>query len=251
MKFPMKALILCGGFGTRLKPYTDTLPKPLLPIHHKPILHYLLHRLSQQGIHDVMINLHYRADQIEAYCGNGNKWGLRIHYLKEETLLGTAGTVSAAREWLTDGDRSPCLVIYGDLLIAQDFRLLYDFHRMKQADATVLVYPGRDNSIVKVANDGRIEFFLERPAPEDAQAIYDRHDPASLWINGGVQILSPQLISLFPDRVPLDLPRDIYAPLAAERRFYAMPLVGYRRNIDSLEAFEKAQKEVVTHGLDV
>ncbi|QQR81164.1 MAG: nucleotidyltransferase family protein [Deltaproteobacteria bacterium] len=244
----MRTLILCGGFGTRLQPYTDTLPKPLLPIQGKPILHYMLQHLARQGFEEVMINLHYRADQIESYCGNGKKWGLKIDYLQEDTLLGTAGTVASAREWLTYHDQLPCLVIYGDLLINQDFRSMLQFHKQKKAEATILVYPGKDNSIVKVNEENRIEFFLERPSPEIAQKIYDTQD--SLFINGGIQILSPELIGKFPDKVPLDLPRDIYAPLATKHLFYAFPLSGYRRNIDSIEAFEMAQKEIVTYGLD-
>lgn len=244
----MRALILCGGLGTRLEPYTHTCPKPLLPVAGKPILHYMLKHLARQGIQEVMINLHYRADQIRSSCGNGSQFGLKISYHKEESLLGTAGTVLTCRHWLTQNGNAPCLVIYGDLLTSQDFAPMLELHLRKKSLLTLWVYPGQDNSIVKVDEEGRIVFFLERPDPETAQKIYHEHH--SLYINGGIQIISPELISLFPDKLPLDLPRDIYAPLAGSYPFYAFPLNAYRRNIDSLEALEKAQEEVIIHGLD-
>ena len=243
----LRALILCGGLGTRLQPYTDTSPKPLLKVAGKPILHYMLQHLSNQGIKEVMINLHYRGEQIQSSCGDGSAFGVSIRYTQEETLLGTAGTVLANRDWLTKNGHTPCLVIYGDLLTNQNFNTMLKFHEKKKALLTLWVYPGQDNSIVKVDEEGRIAFFLERPDSETAQKIYREHD--HLYINGGIQILSPELISQFPDKAPLDLPRDIYSHLAGTQHLYAFPLDGYRRNIDSLEALEKAQEEVTTYGL--
>ncbi|MBF0492351.1 MAG: nucleotidyltransferase family protein [Deltaproteobacteria bacterium] len=237
----MKTLILCAGYGTRLKPLTDKKPKPLLEVQGVPILGHMLKHLSGLGIREVMINLHCKGEQIRDYCQKGEKWNLSVEYFEEAQLLGGAGTVKALQGWFTQKkSEEEFLVIYGDLLCNEDFLALQNFHREKKALATILVYEGRDNSIVKRNLDGKIEFFYERPEAHFAEKIYQQN-PGPLFVNGGIQILSTHFFSYIPDLLPCDLPRDIYAKIAGQEALFAYPLKKNRLNIDSYEALQVAQ----------
>lgn len=236
----MKTLILCAGYGTRLKPFTDNKPKTLLEVQGTPIIGHILKHLSTQGIREVMINLHYHGEQIRDYCKKGEQWNLSIEYFEEPILLGGAGTVLALQTWFTQNKLDKeFLVIYGDLLCNEDFLAMQKFHRERSALATLLVYEGKDNSIVKADASGKIEFFHERPDSLFAQKIYQKHP--KLYVNGGIQILSNAIFSYIPSSTPCDLPKDVYAKIAGQEKLYAYPLSKTRLNIDSYEALQMAQ----------
>ncbi len=239
-----KALVLSAGYGTRLHPFTTQTPKPLLKIAGKPILGYIFENLARAGISEVAVNLHYQADQIRDYCGDGSKWGVSIHYSEEAQLLGTAGTVLSLKNWFTkDSSSADFLVLYGDVITNQNIKTLLEFHQTHQAWATLLVHADVDNSIVVMDEKGEVECFAERPTSEERSNLHQKYSKP-FWVNSGVQVLSSKIFDLIPARIPADLPRDVYVPLAVSRHLYAMPLKGYRRNIDSTQALQEAEQEI-------
>jgi NDP-sugar pyrophosphorylase family protein len=239
----MKALVLCGGFGTRLGALTEDTPKPLLPLDEegRPLLAYTLAWLARHRVRDVAINLHFLGDRIEAAVGDGAALGVRVRYEREASLLGTAGTVRALASWFGDDD---ALVVYGDLLLDEDLGAMRACHAQRAADATLLLHRrAQSNSVVTMDADGRITAFLERPRDDDPSRASDGRET---WVNSGVAILGRAVRERIPaERVPCDLPRDVYAPLvAAGARLHGYPLRGYRCAIDSPERYEEARRAV-------
>ncbi len=230
----MKALILCAGRGTRLGTLTDRLPKPMLAVGGEPLLAHTLRTLVAYGFDHVAVNLHFQGEAIAAHFGDGARFGVSLHYSREERLLGTAGAVRRLAPFFADVE--DFLVLYGDLLIDQDLGALVRFHRAQGAAATLLLHqrPG-SNSLVRLEDDGRITGFVERPTEEQRrQARYP-------WVNSGAQILSHRLIARIPEGIAADLPCDVYVPALATERLCGLPLTGYRCAIDSPERLDEAR----------
>lgn len=229
----MKAIVLCAGLGTRLGNRVALVPKPLLPVGGRPLLHWTLAWLAREGVEHVRINTHYLANAVVDSIGNGNVFGVRASFVHEPALLGTAGTVRAAAEWVGADD---VLVVYGDLWCNQ--ALAPFVARRDSADAVLLVHQRREsNSVVVVDEDMCITGFLERPTAEARAGL------STNWVNSGVQLLSSAFVQALPGRVPCDLPRDVYAPGLAARwdwKLAAVPLTGDRVAIDSPERHDQA-----------
>jgi len=130
----MQAVILAGGKGTRLRPFTTTLPKPLVPVGERPIIEVVLRQLKRRGFTDVVVSVGHLAELIEAFCGDGRRWGLRVRYAREVRPLSTAGALKGVR-----GLAPHFLTINGDILTTLNFKGLYEAHRAAGADATVAV----------------------------------------------------------------------------------------------------------------
>jgi mannose-1-phosphate guanylyltransferase/phosphomannomutase len=157
---------------------------------------------------------------------------VNVTYAREETLLGTAGTVRSLSTSFADDD---ALVIYGDLLLDVHLAAMIAQHRERDASGTIMLHKrARSNSVVTLDHEGRVTSFRERPEPSDATSRVDS------WVNSGVAILSHRLRTLIPTTVPCDLPRDLYAPLASREPLFGFPLNGYRCAIDSPERYEQA-----------
>jgi NDP-sugar pyrophosphorylase family protein len=235
----VKALVLCGGFGTRLGALTEATPKPLLAIEGRPLLGYTLAWLARHGVLEVAINLHFLGDRIEAAVGDGAAFGVRVTYAREETLLGTAGTVRRLAAFFGGDD---ALVVYGDLLLDEDIGAMAAHHRARRASGTLMLHRrAASNSVVALDATTRITAFLERPHEGEGAELLARGDT---WVHSGVAILSERLRDRIPESVPCDLPRDVYAPLAAEEALYGWALRGYRCAIDSPSRYEEAQRAV-------
>jgi mannose-1-phosphate guanylyltransferase/phosphomannomutase len=235
----MKAMVLAAGFGTRLGDLTRDLPKPMLPIAGHPLLAYLLGHLRSQGFNEVAINLHFHPEAIRDHFGDGSRWGMRLTYSLEETLLGTAGGVRNIAAYFRS--ESEFLVQYGDVITDQDFAPLLKLHRERNALATLLVHErARSNSMVEIAADGRITGFLERPTDAERERI------RSSWVNSGVCLCSPEILDLIPDGRPSDFPRDVFRPLLTTGRLFAVPLSGYRCAIDSPERLASAREAIAS-----
>ncbi len=160
----MKAVILAGGKGTRLRPYTTVLPKPLMPIGDLPILEILVRQLKVAGCSEIILAVGYLAALIQAYFGDGSQWGVPIRYSHEKTPLGTAGPIS-----LVDGLGDSFLVMNGDILTSLDFQDLYTFHRKRGVAATVCLCDRSiklNLGIVKVMEGGRVSEYIEKPSLE-------------------------------------------------------------------------------------
>jgi NDP-sugar pyrophosphorylase family protein len=230
----VRALVLSAGLGTRLGDLTRELPKPLLPIGGEPLLGHTLRYLAAHGFDEVAINLHFRPDLVRDYVGDGGRFGVRVTWSHEPTLLGTAGAVKRLEPFFA-GERE-FLVIYGDLLIDHDLGAMVRRHRDAGAAATLLLHqrPG-SNSLVQMDGEGRITGFVERPTDEQRRA-----SPFP-WVNSGVQLLGRAVLDEIPAGAPCDLPRDVYVKLFARARIVGCELAGYRCAIDSPSRYAEAQ----------
>lgn len=235
-----KALVLCGGYGTRLGELTQAQPKPLLPVGPVPLVGHMLALLSHHGIDEVAINTHFMPENLEDALEDGARFGVTIHYSHEPKLLGTAGAVANLRDYFADADS--ILVVYGDLLTDQDLGDLLDWHEETGALATLLLHQRRrSNSLVHMEDDGEISCFLERPSPEQRERALADGFGGEGWVNSGLQVLSPELLEGIPRDIAVDLPRDVYAPRAGQGgRIFGRPLAGYRCAIDSPERYREA-----------
>jgi len=214
----MKAVVLCAGRGARLGALTATTPKPLLPVQGQPVIAYTMRWLAQAGITELFVNLHYRADMLEAYLGDGSQWGVSIHYLREPVLLGTAGSVRALAAELTE----TFLVVYGDNLIGCSLSRLLAAHRQWGGLGTMAVFEHPDvaqSGIAVLDEESRITQFIEKPSP---------NQQASRWINAGLLVWEPEILSHIPKRHPCDFSRDCIPQWLAA----GLPIYGYRMGAD-------------------
>lgn len=160
----MQAVILAGGKGTRLRPFTASLPKPLVPIGEHPIIEVVLRQLKHHGFREVIISVGHMAELIQAYCGDGRRWKLRIRYVREDKPLSTAGALKLIRGLAPD-----FLTINGDILTTLDFRALYDYHRKSGADATIGVCERRtlvDFGVIELDKKSVLTNYIEKPSYE-------------------------------------------------------------------------------------
>jgi len=217
----MKCLILCAGFGTRLKPLTDDTPKPLLKVNGKPIIQYTIDHLYKLGIKDIAINVHYKANRFVEYLKDTN-----IKIFHEDEALGTAGAVKNAKDFL---DSEEFLVIYGDVICYENFNAMKNFHKQRNALATILVHKNKSNSLIEIGENDKIVKFKERPCIK-----------VSGWTNSGIYIFNKEIFDYIPDGFS-DFPKDIFSKL---NRYYAFRLKSYRIAIDSYWRLKKAEREL-------
>lgn len=236
----MKALILAAGFGTRLGALTEATPKPMLPVCGQPMLSYTIRHLASFGFNQIALNLHFQPDMIRSYLGNGAQYGAQITYSFEPELLGTAGALVPLKSFF---ENEPYfLVIYGDIITNQRLDALVAFHCQNKATATLLIHKRKlSNSVIELDETGKIITFLERPP---GQAIREAYPEA--WVNSGVQVLSPAIFDYLPQKLPADLPKDVYAPHVKEMALYGFPLQGYRCAVDSQERYNQVCHDMET-----
>ncbi|MCP4130490.1 MAG: nucleotidyltransferase family protein [bacterium] len=230
------AMILCAGFGTRMKDYTKETPKVMLPIDGKPILEYTINHLAKLGINNIIINLHYFPDQITSYFSDGKKFGVNITYSYEEEPLGTAGAIKKVEKSLTGED--DFLLLYGDIVCNQDYYKLYEFHRTNPgAIATIILHErNKSNSIVEMDINNKITRFIERPD-------YEVTDKKQNWVNSGLYCLNRKILDIIPENRFYDFPRNIFTKIYSEGSLFGYPLNGYRCAIDSPERYSKVQND--------
>ncbi len=162
MPSKLQAVILAGGKGTRLKPYTTSFPKPLVPVGEMPIIEVILRQLKQNGFGDIVISTGHLAELITAYCGDGRRWGLKIRYVREERPLSTAGALKLVR-----GLAPEFLTINGDILTTMNYRKLFEHHRHSRALATIGVCERKtvvDFGVIGLDGRGRLASYTEKPS---------------------------------------------------------------------------------------
>ncbi|MCJ7668608.1 MAG: nucleotidyltransferase family protein [Anaerolineae bacterium] len=198
-------MILAAGEGTRLRPLTDHIPKPMLLVAGKPILEHTLELLARYGISEVVINLHHQPQTIVDHFGDGSRWGVHITYSFESELLGTAGAVKKVREQFD----SSFLTLYGDNLTTCDLTRLTVFHRAKGGIATIALHYRDDptaSGIATLDDRDRITRFVEKPKS---------HQVFSHWVSAGLLVLEPEVLDVIPEGGPSDLGRDLFPSLLA------------------------------------
>jgi NDP-sugar pyrophosphorylase family protein len=233
----MKAMILAGGLSTRLYPLTKRVPKPLVPVAGEPNAVHVIRYLHAFGVEDIAINVHYLGDQIEAKLGDGSAYGVRLHYLREPELLGSAGALKQM-----DGFFDETFVVVGcdDLT---DLRLdaLVAFHKKREALATIALAHADDVTqygVVVLDAEGRIREFQEKPA---------RGEERSKLVNTGVYVFEPAILERIPAGAFYDFGRDVFPALQRERaNFYGLALNGaYWCDIGTPAEYRRATRDVL------
>ena len=227
----MKAVVMAGGEGTRLRPLTSNQPKPMVPIVGKPCMEHILELLREHGFEDVVITVAFLPQAIRSYFGDGTSIGLNLQYSVEESPLGTAGSVRLASDALDE----TFLVISGDALCDIDLRQIVDFHKEKGAAVTIglkSVENPLEFGIVVTDEDGKVERFLEKPSW--GQVFSDT-------INTGIYVLEPEVLRHIPTDRPYDFSKELF-PLLLEmgRPMYGFVLDGYWQDIGNLDQYRQA-----------
>ncbi len=227
----MKAVVMAGGEGTRLRPLTSNQPKPMVPIVGKPCMEHILELLKRHGFEEVIVTVAFLPQAIRSFFGSGEALGMDIGYSVEESPLGTAGSVKLAAGRLDD----TFLVISGDALCDVDLTRLVEFHREKQASVTIglkSVENPLEFGIVVTDEDGRVERFLEKPSW--GQVFSDT-------INTGIYVLDAEVLKHVPTDRPYDFSKELF-PLLLEmgRPIYGFVLDGYWQDIGNLDQYRQA-----------
>jgi mannose-1-phosphate guanylyltransferase/phosphomannomutase len=232
----VKAVIMAGGEGTRLRPLTSNQPKPMMPLANRPMMEHVVHLLKRHGFEDVVVTVAYQANAIRTYFGNGSEFGVRMVYATEETPLGTAGSVRNAMDELDE----PFLVISGDVLTDIDLGAIVRFHEERGAMATIGLKSMENPlefGIVITRADGSIERFLEKPTW--GQVFSDT-------INTGIYVLSPEVFDWIQPDVSVDFSSEVFpALLEADKPIFGYVLDGYWEDVGTLEAYVKAHQDVL------
>jgi NDP-mannose synthase len=227
----MKAIILAGGKGTRLKPYTTVFPKPLIPIGERPILDIIIRQLAHYGFREIALSVGPLAELIRAYYHDAETRLPDIHltYVQEEKPLGTAGPIAKVPNLGPD----PFLVMNGDVLTTLNFAAMAAFHRDHPAILTLGVYPKKINidfGVIETDSAGRVTGYSEKP---------ERVFPISM----GVYICSPDILRYIPAGEYLDIPDLVRRLLDQGERVMSYPCRDYWLDIGNPEDYEKAQDE--------
>ncbi len=238
----MKAVIMAGGEGTRLRPLTSNQPKPMLPMANRPMMEHVVNLLRHHGMTDIVVTVAFMANTIRSYFGDGSELGVRMVYATEETPLGTAGSVLNAREELDER----FLVISGDVLTDIDLSAVVDFHEKKGALATLAlcsVENPLEFGIVITSDDGSIERFLEKPTW--GQVFSDT-------INTGIYVLEPEIFDYIPEGRAADFSGEVFPEvLAAGRPICGYVAEGYWEDVGTTEAYLKAHQDILDGKVEV
>lgn len=226
---PNSAVLMAGGLGLRLRPLTDTLPKPLIQLAGKPILEIMLEKLVSQGLGQFFVSINYKADMIENHFGDGRKWGVDIRYLREQKRMGTAGALSL----LPEKPQHPILVLNGDILTSVNIAHMLDYHANLKAALTVGVFVHEQQvpyGVIEM-NGNYISKIREKPVM--------RH-----FISAGIYILSPDVLDIVGSNDALDMPDLIASLIARGQRVAAFPIREYWIDIGHHDDLLRAQREV-------
>ncbi|WP_297989230.1 sugar phosphate nucleotidyltransferase [Anoxybacillus sp.] len=226
----MKAVIMAGGRGTRLRPLTCHVPKPLVPIMNKPVMQYSIEWLKRYGITNIAVTVQYLSDEIVRYFGDGRRFGVRLHYFEDDIPLGTAGSVKHAQSFLDD----TFVVISADTITTIDLQQALDFHFSKQAIATVLMHheaiPLSYGGIV-TDRHGKIVHFVEKPKWNEV---------CSDLVNTGIYICHPTIFDHMPEHPPYDFSQHIFPHLIQNGYpIYGWQADGYWSDIGVIEQYHQ------------
>ena len=233
----MKAVIMAGGQGTRLRPLTSNQPKPMIPIVNRPIMEHIIELLARHGFTEQIATVQFLSSVIRSYFGNGEDLGVQLTYATEETPLGTAGSVKNAEDELRD---DTFVVISGDALTDIDLTELVRFHKERGAVATIClksVPNPLEFGVVITREDGSIERFLEKP---------NWGEVFSDTINTGIYVLEPEVFDFIPDDTVFDFSEDLF-PLLLDKGLPMFGFVadGYWTDVGTIEAYMSAQRDVL------
>jgi UDPglucose 6-dehydrogenase len=232
----MKAMIMAAGIGSRLRPLTATIPKPMIPIVNKPVMEYCVKLLSNHGITDIIVNTHYLPESIQDHFLDGQAFGVNMQYSKEKKLLGTAGGVKNNKWFLNE----TFCIVSGDILTNINFSEMYRFHKEKNALVTLALRPVKDVTQYGVAvidGDNKITAFQEKP--NKAEAL-------SNLVNTGVYIFEPEIFNYIPDGF-YDFGKNLFPKLVKlEERIYGFEISDYWCDVGNIQVYKQANRDVLS-----
>ncbi len=232
----MKAVIMAGGEGTRLRPLTCNQPKPMVPVGNKPVMEHIVELLNKHNIRDVAVTLQYMPELIKEYFNDGSEFGIKMKYYVEDTPLGTAGSVKNAEDFLDD----TFLVISGDALTDADLSKALEFHYNRGAMATLVLKKvdiPLEYGVVVTDKDGRITRFVEKPSWGEV---------FSDTVNTGIYILSPEVLKYFKRGEMFDFSKDLFPILMREEKpMFGYVIQDYWCDIGDLKAYIQAHTDIM------
>lgn len=229
----MKAVIMAGGFGSRLKPLTNDLPKPMVPIINKPIIHYIVELLKSYGINDIAMTLGYKPERIMDYFGDGSEFCCNIEYFVEKIPLGTAGSVKNTQKFIGNEN---FVVISGDAFTNIDLNEMYELHVASNQLATIAVKEVGDPSgfgVVKYSKDCIIRGFIEKPVFSIEKTV-----------NTGIYIFKPEIFDYIPP-AKYDFGKELFPRLIGKMTAYKTN--AYWSDIGTLSSYYLTNAEVANH----
>lgn len=227
----MKAMILAGGMGTRLRPLTFSIPKPLLPVGEKPILQIILEQMKRGGVDEIVLATGYHAELIRAFCGDGSQFGLKIHYVHEHKPLGTAGPLALARHHFHGSE--PFLLMNGDVITGLDFGAFLRAGQDACCDLTVGYTQHEYRSpfgVLEISN-GQVHGITEKPVYTDS-------------ISAGIYCVRPAALELIPDDTFFTMPDLMLGLIGLGRKVGAYFIKDCWIGIETVEHFDEAMKEL-------
>jgi len=224
----MKAVVLAGGKGTRLAPYTNVLPKPLMPIGNLPILEVLLRQMKSAGFEEVILTVGHLAELLEAFFQDGRRFGLSIRYSFEETPLGTAGPLA-----MIGGLEDTFLVCNGDILTTLNLKDLVSFHREQKGIATIAMHHRKVNinyGVIQCNGSHEITGYMEKPSMD-------------YMVSMGLYIFEPKILKYIEPNRYFDFPDLVLKVLAAGEKVHGYPFDGYWQDLGNPEDYQQAQQD--------
>ena len=238
----MKAIIMAGGEGSRLRPLTCGRPKPMVPVLNKPIMSHIIALLQEHGFNDIGVTLQYMPEAIRDHFGNGAEHGVNLHYFVEDSPLGTAGSVKNAAAFLDE----TFMVISGDALTDLELSRAVEFHKEQGAIATLVltrVDCPLEYGVVITAEDGRVTQFLEKPGWGEV---------FSDTVNTGIYVLEPEALDYFAPGQKFDFSKDLFPLLLREKKpLYGLVLPGYWCDIGNLQQYLEAHQDILSNKVKI
>lgn len=228
-RYDNPVFIMAGGFGTRLRPLTDSCPKPMLKVGDKPILETLLLQFIEAGFSNIYISTHYMPELITEYFGNGSKWGVNIQYVFEKEPLGTGGALGLLPKNAPD---LPLIMINGDVLTTVDLNKILDFHQSAGGIATMCVreYEYQVPYGVIEGKGNRITSMIEKPIQR-------------FFVNAGIYVVEPNIFKKVPENYKIDMPSLLEEHINAGKSVMMFPIHEYWLDIGRMDDFNKAQQD--------
>ncbi|MDM7273184.1 sugar phosphate nucleotidyltransferase [Sulfurihydrogenibium azorense] len=232
----MKAVIMAGGFGTRIQPLTNSIPKPMLPVLNKPMMEHIIKKVKAVGITEIVILLYFKPEVIQNYFKDGSDFGIKINYVLPDDDYGTAGAVKKAAKYLDER----FIVISGDLVTDFDLKEIIGFHQAVGSKLTITLTSVEDPlqfGVVITDKDGKILRFLEKPGWGEV---------FSDTINTGIYVIEPEILNYIPDNLPFDFSKDLFPKLMKEGiTLYGYNAKGYWRDVGNPESYREVNKDIL------
>ncbi len=234
----MKAVVMAGGFGTRIQPLTNSVPKPMLPVVNRPMMEHIIVKLRDElGIKDFVILLYFKPEVIKNYFKDGKDWGINIEYVLPNDDYGTAGAVKCAQEYLKNDN---FIIVSGDLVTDFDFNKIIDFHKRKNSKLTITLTPVEDPlqfGVVITNQNDKIVKFLEKPGWGEV---------FSDTINTGIYVIEPEILDFIPKDENFDFAKDLFPLLMARGvDLWGCSIEGYWRDVGNPKSYREVHQDIL------